>query len=312
MKKSLLFLATVALSASAFAEDSATEEYPSLWVTGALGNYWWAGPGDEGSVEGVEKDGIYTFTVDFQRHEWTNAEDPIEFKIAGKGWNPEIGGDVKITSEPTPVYKVGSGNNLYTYRTGEQTLMFDYNNMTAWFAGENEADNQDRPGIEYGDVIYLIGAPQDWKIQESEGGNKMPLNKIGDGIYQGKYNIEAGKFDFRFYVVLGNWDQGSLGCQEADASMTIEFTDELFNGPVIEGGKGKWNVPNWEGGDVAMTVNVNDWTVNFAIGDAAGVESIIVNNEPKVIYNLQGVKVNPENLSNGIYIVNGKKVLIRK
>lgn len=47
-------------------------------------------------------------------------------------------------------------------------------------------------------------------------------------------------------------------------------------------------------------------------GGTTGVESILMEGSNVTIYNLQGNKVNPNNLSNGIFIINGKKVVIKK
>ena len=53
--------------------------------------------------------------------------------------------------------------------------------------------------------------------------------------------------------------------------------------------------------------------LTYVIGDGAGVESLgsEVPGE-ETIYDLMGVKVNKDNLKKGIYIINGKKVMIRK
>lgn len=54
--------------------------------------------------------------------------------------------------------------------------------------------------------------------------------------------------------------------------------------------------------------------VSFAVADNSGVEDIVVDsNAPAVIYNLQGVKMNTtaDNLPGGVYIINGKKVLVK-
>ena len=58
------------------------------------------------------------------------------------------------------------------------------------------------------------------------------------------------------------------------------------------------------------------YTVKYENGETSGVNTIgaAVENVIEGIYNLQGVKVNKDlnGLSNGIYIINGKKVMIRK
>ena len=51
--------------------------------------------------------------------------------------------------------------------------------------------------------------------------------------------------------------------------------------------------------------------MSFVIMDSAGVETVVdsVTGET-VIYNLNGVRVNPDNLTKGLYIINGKKVMV--
>jgi len=54
--------------------------------------------------------------------------------------------------------------------------------------------------------------------------------------------------------------------------------------------------------------------LSFAVNDNSGVEDILIdNNAATVIYNIHGVKMNTsvENLSKGVYIINGKKVLVK-
>lgn len=47
-------------------------------------------------------------------------------------------------------------------------------------------------------------------------------------------------------------------------------------------------------------------------GGTTGVESLLIDGSNVTIYNLQGNKVNANNLSNGIFIINGRKVVVRK
>ena len=58
----------------------------------------------------------------------------------------------------------------------------------------------------------------------------------------------------------------------------------------------------------------NDYELvaNYVNTDNSGVEGIDAENGPAVIYNLQGIRVNNDNLPAGLYIINGKKVMIRK
>lgn len=121
-------------------------------------------------------------------------------------------------------------------------------------------------------AIYLVGAPQGWTTAPS--GDTMPLNEteVGSLIYTGTYEIPEGQFQFRFYhALVDNWDLFSIGSQNADAGVNIEFTDGIYAGPVYQEGanaslgKGNWVVDGWAGGKVAFTVNLNDFTIEMKI-----------------------------------------------
>lgn len=144
-------------------------------------------------------------------------------------------------------------------------------------------------------VIYLVGQPQGWGINN----DSMPIPMTEEGVYSATYDIKAGDAMFRFYKALGNWDVNSIGSQVADNAIDIALEDGSYKGECVEG-KGSWNIPAWEGGNLTIVVNLNDMTVNFSANDA-GVESLIDADAPAVYYNLQGVKVN--NPQNGIFVV---------
>ena len=105
--------------------------YPTLYLTGSFCD--WSAPGEGASVLGVEKDGLYTFTVNL------GDSGNVEFKLAGTGWSNEIAGDVTVTAEEAVVVTKG-GNNLKTTLTGEQTLTFNYTTMTMTFGDPSLTD----------------------------------------------------------------------------------------------------------------------------------------------------------------------------
>lgn len=163
---------------------------------------------------------------------------------------------------------------------------------------EQEADNS---------VIYLIGQPNDWGINNGD----YPLYAIEDGVYEGVFDFTAGEIYFRFYTALGNWGGDgalpSIGPLPNDnTNVEVEFTDGVYEG-TCEPGKGSWMM-NWEGGLITLVVDMNDWKVAFSVGDNSGIEGIETDlNAPVVYYNLNGVKVN--NPEKGLYIVKkGNKV----
>ena len=72
--------------------------------------------------------------------------------------------------------------------------------------------------------------------------------------------------------------------------------------------EGTWNIPN---GLYKFVVDFNEMTVTVT-EDVSAVKSIDSEiNGVEVIYNLQGVRVNRNNMTPGIYIINGKKVAVK-
>lgn len=120
--------------------------------------------------------------------------------------------------------------------------------------------------------IYLVGAPEGWsgptednkahyeawKLLESD-------NAIGSKVYYGEFDIPEGSFQFRFYSALTGWDNDSYGVQEADAPLDITMKDGLYDGKIVKG-KGSYQIPDWTGGKVKITVNMSNdskMTVKF-------------------------------------------------
>lgn len=116
------------------------------------------------------------------------------------------------------------------------------------------------------DAIYLVGQPQGW-AQEAT----WPIyeTEVGSKIYKGEYEIPEGQFQFRFYDEVGDWNKFSIGAQDADSPVDITMTDGVYEGSckydptTDETGKGSWQVPDWAGGKIEITVNLNNLTVVF-------------------------------------------------
>lgn len=108
--------------------------------------------------------------------------------------------------------------------------------------------------------LYLIGAPQGWNIASSD--MVATETEIGSKIYHGVFDVAAGQFQFRFYSALGDWETNSIGAQEEDNPIDIEFTDGKYSGPCVYG-KGSWQVSDWEGGKVEVTINLNTMSVEM-------------------------------------------------
>ena len=123
--------------------------------------------------------------------------------------------------------------------------------------------------------IYLVGAHEGWTgpteaNKEHYSGWRLyeSKNAIGSKIYTGVFEIPAGSFQFRFYTALNGWDNDSYGIQEADSPLDITMTDGIYSGALVKG-KGSYNLPDWEGGSVKITVNMADegkMSVKFEAG----------------------------------------------
>lgn len=140
--------------------------------------------------------------------------------------------------------------------------------------------------------LYLIGKPGGWDINS----DKLVLNETGIAtkIYYGNVFIPADEFTFRFYSQLGDWESYSIGSQDEDKAIDIAFNSEgLYEGSVSmstavgdKNGKGSWNVADWPGGNVEITVNLKDMTITMK------------KSEGKKIYaigNFQGWDINKDN-----------------
>ena len=121
--------------------------------------------------------------------------------------------------------------------------------------------------------IYLVGEPEGWSGPTE--GNKdhyaswrlyESSEAIGSKIYSGVFDIPAGKFMFRFYTALTGWETDSYGIQVDDNPMDIELdANGVYSGSIVKG-KGSYRVPDFEGGSVKITVNMNTMTVKFEVG----------------------------------------------
>lgn len=120
--------------------------------------------------------------------------------------------------------------------------------------------------------LYLVGAPagwsepsednkahyEAWKLFESD-------NAIGSKVYYGEFDVPAGKFQFRFYTALTGWDKDSYGIQDKDEAKEITMTEDIYDGEIVKG-KGSYQISNWPGGKVKITVNMSNdskMTVKF-------------------------------------------------
>lgn len=118
--------------------------------------------------------------------------------------------------------------------------------------------------------LYVIGDVGGWDINNASIFIEEPSNGIGGKVYTGvvEFSAEQAANGFRFYQSLGSWgDDGqlpSIGANANDGDNASVVVDEngVYKGSCVAG-KGNWNVTNWPGGDMKITVDLNTMKVIF-------------------------------------------------
>lgn len=117
--------------------------------------------------------------------------------------------------------------------------------------------------------IWLVGLPNNWAINGDDNW-KLYEAIVDSDVYYGTFEIPAGQFQFRFYAQPGDWESWSIGAQDADAAVDVAMTNGVYTGKLYasEGGgdkkgKGNWNIANWAGGTVQITVDLKAKKVEF-------------------------------------------------
>lgn len=118
--------------------------------------------------------------------------------------------------------------------------------------------------------VYVIGQCQGWDINNGELVLSEPDNGIGSNIISGTIEMSAddAASGFRFYTALGSWgDDGaapSLGAAANDGdNQAVAVNDSgVYEGACVWG-KGNWNITNWPGGKMHITIDLNTMNVIF-------------------------------------------------
>ena len=128
-------------------------------------------------------------------------------------------------------------------------------------------------------ALWIIGNCSGWS--EPSAGNAAALadwrifeTEIGSNVFEGVITMPAGNLQFRFYSALTGWDGGaSVGPTYTDPDdpdgddkdMACEFTEGVYSGTCDVPSKDKWNFTGFAGGDVKLTVDLNQNKVKFEL-----------------------------------------------
>lgn len=141
---------------------------------------------------------------------------------------------------------------------------------------------------------------------EFEVGEEVVITFSFDGVVEQNYSEDAP-------VNVTNYGEYDENITWAEGVLYIDGNDVVLNlGKELE--PGMYYVTLREAQvvvDGEPNEAVSDYTFSVVEGETGAIDSIGADSNTKVIYNLNGVKVNENNLKAGVYIINGKKVIVK-
>ena len=249
----------------------------------------------ENMIPFVEEDGVFTLTYNFGG----------EFKIkdeAGNWW----GGGVTLTEE-NPSVTLVDGNNLNLAQAAEYTLTIEDGVLTVTGFPAPQP-------VEYSE-FYVVGSFNGWKTEEGEGRVELTANEDVTE-FTGTVELAANdEFKIITPIVTGGWKW--FGGESENGDFFLVNSDMLgINISLIDGSNFKVE----EGGEYTITVKA--YPEDKGISEPLAM--VITKNAPQGIdgiysdmkndnawYGVNGVRYERKPVAPGIYIHNGKKVVIK-
>lgn len=198
--------------------------------------------------------------------------------------------------------------NSWMVEPGTYDVVVDFNSKTVVLTVSKVVVE---PGVgPTPDNLYLLG-----HIEDNDWTTAVPLTLTKAGVFElmDVVTLEDSGDGYAYITFINtptvDWTVLNDGTHRYGplVSGTELVNDELAS--FYLGGDSSWKVTP---GEYAMIVNFNSKKVVISNDNFVGIQSIgsVLNGE-EVIYNLQGVRVDRNHLNKGIYIINGKKVLVK-
>ncbi|MDE6090500.1 MAG: SusE domain-containing protein [Duncaniella sp.] len=187
------------------------------------------------------------------------------------GPKPNDGDNEEVNPTDDPVtYTAVPGKGCWftpsSWEGGYVTFTVDLNNMDA-ITVTMQKGNWDTSKLKF---IYLVGACSAWSVEDANAEELYSNYKLYDwennGVYTGTFQVNEGAATFRFYTQLGSWGNDgelpSIGAAAGDSNNDVTVDNGTYSGTCVEG-KGNWNITNWTGGKMKMTVDMPNMKVKF-------------------------------------------------
>ena len=175
--------------------------------------------------------------------------------------------------------------------------------------------------------LTLVGSVNGWDIENIIYRLRRKTDENRNTVYEGTVNLPGGLNEFKFGTSRMTWDY-IYGAFSTNPVSTL-FTDDDFTSAkssetmaIISGGNNMALPQAWPGGKMTIRVSLDEHTAQFS-WESEGLSALgIIEAEgdgPVDVYNLQGMPVRKgvmtdeatQGLPAGIYIVNGKKILVK-
>lgn len=276
-----------------------------VYISGLFNGYNPAGNSDWQLFEGDSEEGeagIYTGYFQIGAGEFS-----FNFQYGDTSLVPVANGGNVVFADDKYSSSFTEGNAGYwineNWEGGELGIVVNLNDKTVLFQNMGQVE----------DVWFIRGAFNNYN---PAGDVKWALNPAkgseDNGLYEGTFEVKAGEFSFNLLSPLG-----AVFIPSTLATQEVSFTDNIYEGMADMAYEDKeesyyWTNASWAGGKILVSINSNNG--EFRITDVSatgGIEEISVTGSENVFYNLQGVRVDSSKLAKGIYILNGKKVLVK-
>lgn len=133
--------------------------------------------------------------------------------------------------------------------------------------------------------IYLVGSPSGWVTPDAEHAEDYKGwrlfeadDAIGSNVYSAVFTMPAAP-TFRFHTQLSGWESdffGATGGPNDDKDVNCALTDGEYNG-TLTATKDKFFFPDFAGGEMTITVDLNKMTIKVQ----AGAQEVVT---PKYVY----------------------------
>ncbi len=170
--------------------------------------------------------------------------------------------DGKGEAEASLTFSMAGSNAKIPGFGSEVEFVVDLNAMTARIiGGDNYAFKS----------LYVVGAIDQEPIAENEGYYKnwtLRETASGSDIFNGTFNIPVGKFDICLFpeFTIDGWGAQALCAGASDVELETNASGVAAGKMMLMTGKdGHWVIPDWEGGEVTITADMNSNMVEFYI-----------------------------------------------